>query len=128
LYDHVPTPLGVPNPDGLVSESPAFNFTRLGPRVPAFLVSPWIAPRTVLHRPTGPYPDSQYDHASVAATMKKMFNLPSFLNKRDEWAGKHSGTHVSEEGPKHVHRQMKAERGANEHAQKHTCACLRPHD
>ena len=70
-----------------MSQAPPFNFTRLGPRVPALLISPWIEKGAVLHRPDGPFPNSEFDHASVAATMKKMFNLPAFLNKRDEWAG-----------------------------------------
>jgi phospholipase C len=42
-YDHVPTPLdGIPNPDGKVSPDPAFDFTRLGIRVPMVVVSPWV--------------------------------------------------------------------------------------
>ena len=83
----MPPPSDAPNPDGLVSQNPPFNFTQLGPRVPAFLISPWIERGTVLHRPNGPYPNSAFEHSSVAATMKKMFNLPEFLTARDEWAG-----------------------------------------
>lgn len=51
FYDHVPTPLeGVPNPDGIVGPAPYnFNFHRLGVRVPAILVSPWIEPGTGLY-------------------------------------------------------------------------------
>lgn len=47
-YDHVPTPvIGVPNPDGLVGPPPYnFKFDRLGVRVPALLISPWIEPGT----------------------------------------------------------------------------------
>jgi len=47
-YDHVPTPvIGVPNPDGLVGPEPYnFKFDRLGVRVPALLISPWIEPGT----------------------------------------------------------------------------------
>lgn len=47
-YDHVPTPvIGVPNPDGLVGPGPYnFKFDRLGVRVPALLISPWIEPGT----------------------------------------------------------------------------------
>lgn len=47
-YDHVPTPVtGVPNPDGLVGGPPFnFKFDRLGVRVPALLISPWIEPGT----------------------------------------------------------------------------------
>ncbi|KAL8170155.1 hypothetical protein V2J09_021959 [Rumex salicifolius] len=83
FYDHVPTPVdGVPNPDGLVSPAPYnFNFDRLGVRVPAILVSPRIDPGTVLHEPMGPYPTSQFEHSSIPATVKKMFNLKGFLNE-----------------------------------------------
>ncbi|CAM8961379.1 unnamed protein product [Rhodiola kirilowii] len=90
-YDHVPTPMrGVPSPDGVVGQPP-FNFTfdRLGVRVPAILISPWIEKGTVLHGPNGkPTPTSEYEHSSIPATVKKIFNLKSpFLTKRDEWAG-----------------------------------------
>ncbi|KAF7825949.1 non-specific phospholipase C3-like [Senna tora] len=89
FYDHVPTPLtGVPNPDGLVGPDPyKFGFDRLGVRVPAIFVSPWIDPGTVLHEPSGPEETSQYEHSSIPATVKKIFNLPQFLTKRDAWAG-----------------------------------------
>ncbi|KAG6498939.1 hypothetical protein ZIOFF_038698 [Zingiber officinale] len=44
FFDHVPTPVvGVPSPDGVVGPAPFyFNFDRLGVRVPAIFVSPWI--------------------------------------------------------------------------------------
>jgi len=42
FYDHVPTPLNVPNPDGLNSTNPPFNFTRIGVRIPTIMISPWI--------------------------------------------------------------------------------------
>lgn len=44
FYDHVPTPLGVPSPDGIIGSAPpySFDFTRLGVRVPVLLISPWI--------------------------------------------------------------------------------------
>jgi phospholipase C len=42
----------------------------------------------VVHGPNGPYPSSQFEHSSIAATVKKLFNLKSdFLTKRDAWAG-----------------------------------------
>ncbi|KAF7833328.1 non-specific phospholipase C2 [Senna tora] len=68
FYDHVPTPVrGVPSPDGIVGPEPFnFRFDRLGVRVPTIAISPWIEKGT--------------------ATVKKLFNLPSFLTKRDEWA------------------------------------------
>ncbi|KVH97140.1 Phosphoesterase [Cynara cardunculus var. scolymus] len=93
FYDHVPTPnVGIPNPDGLVGPPPYnFQFDRLGVRVPAILVSPWIERGTVLHKPTGPYPTSEFEHSSIPATVKKIFGLKSFLTKRDEWAGTFEG-------------------------------------
>ncbi|CAD6335133.1 unnamed protein product [Miscanthus lutarioriparius] len=91
FYDHVPTPAGagvVPSPDGIVSAAPFFfGFDRLCVRVPALLVSPWIEPGTVLHRPSAPYTTSEFEHSSIPATVKKLFNLRSFLTKRDAWAG-----------------------------------------
>ncbi|OIW10472.1 hypothetical protein TanjilG_00410 [Lupinus angustifolius] len=87
FYDHVPTPIrGVPSPDGIRS-SENFNFDRLGVRVPTIAVSPWIEKGTLVHGAKGPTPTSEYEHSSIPATVKKIFNLPNFLNKRDEWAG-----------------------------------------
>ena len=34
FFDHVPPPTNIPNPDGLNSTNPAFDFTREGVRVP----------------------------------------------------------------------------------------------
>ncbi|KAK6232645.1 hypothetical protein SCA6_002718 [Theobroma cacao] len=88
FYDHVPTPTGVPSPDDLVGPEPYnFKFDRLGCRVPAIMVSPWIERGTVLHRPSGPDPTSEFEHSSIAATVKRIFNLKEFLTKRDAWAG-----------------------------------------
>ncbi|MED6163489.1 Non-specific phospholipase C4 [Stylosanthes scabra] len=89
FFDHVPTPVeGVPSPDDIVGPDPfKFKFDRLGVRVPAIFISPWIEPGKVLHKPSGPFPTSQYEHSSIPATVKKIFNLPEFLTKRDAWAG-----------------------------------------
>jgi phospholipase C len=48
FFDHVPTPVdGVPSPDGIVGPPPYnFAFDRLGVRVPAILISPWIEKAT----------------------------------------------------------------------------------
>ncbi|MED6107732.1 Non-specific phospholipase C3 [Stylosanthes scabra] len=88
FYDHVPTPVeGVPSPDDMVGPDPfKFKFDRLGVRVPAIFVSPWIEPAKVLHNSLGPLATSQFEHSSIAATVKKIFNLPQFLTKRDAWA------------------------------------------
>ncbi|KAK2979377.1 hypothetical protein RJ640_025750 [Escallonia rubra] len=40
----------------------------------------------VLHGPSGPHPTSEFEHSSIAATVKKIFNLKEFLTKRDAWA------------------------------------------
>ncbi|KAK2998277.1 hypothetical protein RJ639_022950 [Escallonia herrerae] len=95
FFDHVPTPVrGVPSPDGIVGQEPFyFKFDRLGVRVPTIVVSPWIEKGTVVHGPKGsPSPTSEYEHSSIPATVKKIFNLTSpFLTKRDEWAGTFEG-------------------------------------
>lgn len=42
----------------------------------------------VIHETNGPTPSSQFEHSSIPATVKKLFNLKSsFLTKRDAWAG-----------------------------------------
>eukprot|EP00253_Pinus_taeda_P001155 PITA_01155 len=93
FYDHVPTPVtGVPSPDDKVTAPFFFKFDRLGVRVPTFMISPWIRKGIVIHGPTGPHPSSQFEHSSIPATVKKLFNLKSgFLNKRDAWAGTFEG-------------------------------------
>jgi len=66
---------------------PPFDFTRLGVRIPCVMVSPWIPKGTVVHSPQiKPYNTSQFELSSIPATVKRMFNLPHFLTKRDEWA------------------------------------------
>ncbi|KAM7257005.1 hypothetical protein ACFE04_012746 [Oxalis oulophora] len=90
FFDHVTTPYeNVPNPDGNTGPAPYFfKFDRLGVRVPTIMVSPWISKGTVVSRPKGPTPSSEFEHSSIPATIKKIFNLPSnFLTHRDAWAG-----------------------------------------
>jgi len=74
FYDHVPPPSAVA-PDASRARPSGFRFDRLGVRVPAILVSPWVAAGHVDH--------TIYDHTSVPATLKKMFGLPRFLTARD---------------------------------------------
>lgn len=86
LYDHVPPPKAV-NPDGKVwagnklSPDPPFDFTRLGVRVPAILISPYVE--------KGSIDSTQYDHTSTIATARKLF-VPdwqnNFLTQRDKAA------------------------------------------
>ncbi|HZS83731.1 MAG TPA: alkaline phosphatase family protein [Stellaceae bacterium] len=83
-FDHVPPPAAVPpddrRPDG-------FAFDRYGVRVPTIIVSPYMAPGSrVRAMPTGlpsaaaPYP---FDHTSILATLRKLFDLGPPLTRRD---------------------------------------------
>ncbi|XP_058093166.1 non-specific phospholipase C6 [Magnolia sinica] len=90
FFDHVTTPYSnVPSPDGNTGPAPSFfKFDRLGVRVPTIMVSPWIKKGTVISSPRGPTASSEFEHSSIPATIKKMFNLTSnFLTHRDAWAG-----------------------------------------
>lgn len=69
IYDHVVPPAcapdqftALPNATGTGME---FKFDRLGVRVPAILISPWIPKATVV--------DRVFDHASIPATITKFF-------------------------------------------------------
>jgi phospholipase C len=75
-YDHVPPPSCTP--DGFVAQPDStqtgmpFRFDRLGVRVPAVLVSPWIARGTVVPGVGGPG-GRVFEHASIPATATKLF-------------------------------------------------------
>jgi phospholipase C len=75
LYDHIPPPPAI-NPDGCVSAEPAFPFAfdRLGLRVPALLISPYV--------PAGTIDSTVYDHTSLLATVERRFGLQP-LTRRD---------------------------------------------
>ena len=62
LFDHEIPP--VVQPDDFSSQAPPFNFDRLGVRVPAIVVSPYIDAR-VEH--------TVYEHASIPATVTEQF-------------------------------------------------------
>jgi phospholipase C len=64
LYDHVPPPATV-SPDGKSSVDPSFDFTRLGVRVPAIVISPFVRARTIV--------SDQFDHTSLLATAAALF-------------------------------------------------------
>ena len=74
IYDHVLPPATV-NPDGLTHQDPPFDFTRLGVRVPAIIASPWIPKDTV--------DSTVYDHSSVPASLRELYDLPESLTARD---------------------------------------------
>ncbi|KAL2916025.1 hypothetical protein HK105_204449 [Polyrhizophydium stewartii] len=85
FYDHVSPPTGVPAPDNIPADHSVgdFKFDRLGARVPAILISP-LVPKGGVFRST--VPGRHYEHSSISATIKRIFDLPSFLTKRDAWA------------------------------------------
>ncbi|KAI8895820.1 phosphoesterase [Globomyces pollinis-pini] len=93
FYDHVAPPTA-PNPDGITTvdkddKNVVYSYDRLGVRVPVTLVSPWIPKGMVIHEPNGPQNDSQFEHSSIPATLRSIFNLKSGpLTKRESWAGK----------------------------------------
>jgi phospholipase C len=91
LYDHVPPVAGVPNPGGdptflrrlfralYYRKASAFDFSVLGPRVPAIVISPYLEAGTVNAEPR--------DHASVASTLRALFAPNAHpLTRRDAWA------------------------------------------
>ncbi|HVT98114.1 MAG TPA: alkaline phosphatase family protein [Acidobacteriaceae bacterium] len=69
IYDHVPPPSCMP--DGFVAQPKdtgtldAFHFDRLGVRVPAILVSPWVEKGSVI--------DDVFEHASIPGTVTDYF-------------------------------------------------------
>jgi len=81
-WDHV-SPPPCPPPDD-IENNEGFKFDRLGLRVPTVIISPWIDPRIISAPKKGCL--GQYEHSSVPATLKKLFDLESFLTDRDEWA------------------------------------------
>ena len=68
LFDHV-RPEKCESPDDLTCQSPPFDFTLLGPRVPAVIVSPYVQPKTIVH-------NRHFDHTSIAATAMALFTQP----------------------------------------------------
>jgi phospholipase C len=91
FYDHVPPPTNAPNPGDPPSrlgrlikfvvhkKATNFDFTTLGPRVPAIVISPHVA--------TGKVDDTVRDHASVPATLRALFAPGAApLTRRDGWS------------------------------------------
>jgi phospholipase C len=83
-FDHMPPPAAVP-PDA--ARFAGFNFDSYGVRVPAVIVSPYMPPGSIVRvRPEGlphqgpPYP---FDHTSIIATLRKLFDLGAPLTARD---------------------------------------------
>ena len=78
IYDHVPPPACPPDgfsatPDQTGVPGLTFLFDRLGVRVPAILVSPWIPKATVIPGPEDPVNGKVFEHASIPATATSFF-------------------------------------------------------
>ena len=81
IYDHVPPPSAV-SPDN--AHPDGFKFDRYGVRVPTVLISPWIPAGSIIRPPAvSKYP---FDHTSILATLRKLFDLGRSLTARDEAA------------------------------------------
>jgi phospholipase C len=83
FFEHV-APEPAPDPDGQHSPNPdddsnfqvpSFAFDRLGLRVPAVIVSPWIRKGVIEHK--------KLQHTSVIKTATELFGLAGPLNNRD---------------------------------------------
>ena len=79
-YDHVPPPAAVPPSAGPYPDG--FRFDRYGVRVPAVLISPWI-PKSSIIRPDDWGAAHPFDHTSIIATLRKLFDLGEPLSARD---------------------------------------------
>jgi phospholipase C len=74
-YDHVPPP-AVPSPDAASSPGElGFAFDRSGYRVPAIIVSPWVAEGDVFNE--------EYRHTSLIATLREQWGLGDAFTARD---------------------------------------------
>jgi phospholipase C len=77
LYDHVVPPACTPDgytaPATATGTGEAFSFNRLGVRVPAILVSPYIARGTVVPGPEASVAGRIFEHASIPATVTNFF-------------------------------------------------------
>ncbi len=77
IYDHVPPPACIP--DGYVASAQEtgtgqpFNFDRLGVRIPAILVSPYVPRGTVVPGPEDSTGGQVFEHACIPATVTSFF-------------------------------------------------------
>jgi phospholipase C len=83
-YDHVAPPAATP-PDGMVANSAGFSFNAYGVRVPAVIVSPYIAPGSKI-RPPAAANGTPFDHTSIIRTVRELFALGPPLTARDQAA------------------------------------------
>ncbi len=80
-FDHVPPPPAVP-PGGPYPDG--FAFDRYGVRVPAVIISPYVAEGSIIRPPQkrGNAPAAPFEHASIVATLQRIFDLGPPLTPR----------------------------------------------
>ncbi|KAF2149023.1 phospholipase C [Myriangium duriaei CBS 260.36] len=91
--DHVNPPTNIPAPEDKMTFSGVsdkhnvtYDFTRLGVRVPAFIISPWVPANTLIHDQGTNYADnSAYTHSSFLHFLQELWGLKG-LNNRVQWA------------------------------------------
>jgi phospholipase C len=84
FFDHVPPPAAVPPGDTPLNHDRAVSprgckFDRLGVRVPALLVSPWLTSGLG----SQVFPGQVFDHASIISSLRMTFGLGDPLTARD---------------------------------------------
>jgi phospholipase C len=122
-FDHVPPPAAVP-PGGPYPAG--FEFDRYGVRVPAVLISPYVAPGSVIRPPRKPAgePTFPFDHASIIATLQRLFELGPPMTPRVAAAPDLLSALTLEQpendGPKHIatHPRQPSRREAWAHARR----------
>lgn len=91
--DHVPPAVNIPAPEDAITfdgvsdkHNVTYDFTRLGIRVPAFLIGPYVPANTLIHSQGTKYaPDSAYTHTSMLHFLANLWELKG-LNNRVSWA------------------------------------------
>ncbi len=89
-FDHVPPPAAAPPDPGAPAGQYGFRFDRLGVRVPAILVSPWIDAGTVFRPRDADGALASLDHTSWLASVERRFGLAP-LTARDAAAADVAG-------------------------------------
>jgi phospholipase C len=74
-YDHVPPPAVAPPDPAAPAGECGFTFDRSGYRVPAIIVSPWVAEGEVFNE--------EHRHTSLIATLREQWNLGKAFTGRD---------------------------------------------
>jgi phospholipase C len=85
FFDHQAPPAAVPPGDGMQNQNRAerpqnFAFDKLGVRVPAIAISPWIAKGGLASRS---FPDKTFDHTSLLKTVMNLFSVTGTLGARE---------------------------------------------